>query len=91
MRNLRNFLLYILFGFTSLSYGQGLADTPGQPNIGKENEKNKTLDGFAISQTTETKNQLQNLRTFIDSNFFNPLEEVKIIGIFFNHTDALYF
>ena len=78
MRNLRNFLLYILFGFTTLSYGQGLADTTGQPNIGKGDEKNKTSDVFATSQAIETKNQLRNLRALIDSNFFNPLEEVVV-------------
>ncbi len=78
MRNLRNFLLYILFGFTPLSYGQGIADTPEQPNTGKGDEKNKTSDGFARSETIETKNQLRNLSVLIDSNFFNPLEEVVV-------------
>jgi hemoglobin/transferrin/lactoferrin receptor protein len=78
MRNLRNFLLYILFGFTPLSYGQGLADTIGQLNIGKGGEKNKTSDVFDTSKTFETKNQLWNPSALIDSNFFNPLEEVVV-------------
>ena len=78
MRNLRSFLLYILFGFTPLSYGQGLAGTSVQPITVKEDEKNITSDGFVTNQTIEIKNKLRNLIALKDSNFYNPLEEVVV-------------
>ena len=78
MRYFRDFLLCTLFGFTPLSYAQGLADNSGQPSIVMEEEKNKTSDGFAISQTSGTKNQLLNFSALIDSSIYNPLEEVVV-------------